>query len=114
MLSKLFIPIPVVRSHIIPHGGLRPLIKSWSRDIVFSLGPLKKVLASLHLSAVSPVTLLKNTSSLARSTSSNSSLEEMTNFFGSLTKGVEKDRTNTIALNFRVRTSAIGPELLEM
>src|SRR5450631_2948973 len=112
MLHKLLIPVPAVRSHIIPHGGLRPLIRSWSRDTAFSLGPLQNVSPSLCLSAVSEVTMLKRTSSFARSTSSNLSLEEITNSLGGLSKGVEKDRTNTIALNFRVWTSNIGLELL--
>jgi len=102
MLEKILIPVPAVRSHIIPPGGLRPLIRSWSKETAFSLGPLQNLSSSLRLSAVSAVTMLKMTSSLARSTSSNSSLEVMTNDFGCLTKGVEKERASTIALNFRV------------
>jgi hypothetical protein len=104
MFNKLVIPVPAVRSHIMPSGGLRPLIRSWSRDTAFSLGPLQNLSPSLRLSAVLAVKMLNKTSSRARSMSSNSSLDEITNSFGCLGKGVEKDRTNTIALNFRVCT----------
>jgi hypothetical protein len=38
-LNKILIPVPAVRSHIIPLGGLRPLIRSWSRDTAFSFAP---------------------------------------------------------------------------
>ena len=41
ILNKLLIPVLTVRSHIIPLGGLRPLIRSWSRDTAFSFGPLQ-------------------------------------------------------------------------
>jgi hypothetical protein len=113
-LNQKIIPVPALRSHIIPPGGLRPLIRSWSRDTAFSFGPLQNVSPPLRLSAVSAVTMLKSTSSRARSTSSNSSLEEMISCFGCLTKGVENERTSTIALNLRVWTSTMRPELLEL
>ena len=55
MLNILLIPVPAVRSHIMPPGGLRPLMRSWSRDTDFSLGPLHNLSLSLRLRAVSAV-----------------------------------------------------------
>jgi hypothetical protein len=90
ILNKLLIRVTAVRAYIISPGGLRSMIRSGA------------------------VTMLKNTLSLVRSTSLNISLEDISSSFGCLTKGVEKDWTKTIALNFRVWTSTIGPELLAM